>query len=296
MTTSPTTLQIDGALVGRLIAEQFPDWAHLPISPVGLGGWDNRTFRLGPGMVVRLPSGKQYAAAVAKEQKWLPFLAPRLPLPIPTPLAMGEPNDEYPWNWSVYSWLEGEVATPDRITNLDQFSSDLAHFLLSMQSIDPDGGPTRRLRGGSLDIWDEQARSAIKALTSKIDFELATEVWETALDAPFTRKPVWYHGDVAAGNLLVRDGRLRAVIDFGGTGVGDPACDMTIAWTFLTPESRTNFRRVLVPDDAIWARGRGWALWKGMIVLAKIIETNPIEEASSEYAVSQVLEDFRLNS
>ncbi|MBL4680995.1 MAG: aminoglycoside phosphotransferase family protein [Pseudomonadales bacterium] len=288
-------VQIDVPLVTRLVASQFPQWAHLQVSPVRLSGWDNRTFHLGTEMSVRLPSGKHYAKAVAKEQLWLPQLAPHLPLPIPEPLAMGDPNDDYPWQWSIYRWLEGEIATRDNIKDINNFACDLADFLLALQTIDCSGGPTRKLRGGSLELWRGQAEAALEALSEKIDIEAATGIWELALDASFEAEALWYHGDVAAGNLLVQNGVLNAVIDFGGLGVGDPACDMTIAWTLLAPSSRRAFKERMAVSDAIWNRGRGWALWKGMIVVAKIIDTNAIELASSQYAIDQLIEDFIVN-
>src|SRR5215210_4886506 len=129
---SPDNVHIDVALVSRLIGEQFPQWAHLPIKPVDFGGWDNRTFHLGEQTTVRLPSAAAYALQVEKEQRWLPILAPQLPLPIPVPLAMGNPGNGYPWHWSVYRWLDGEIATIERIADLRQFSLTLAHFLFAL--------------------------------------------------------------------------------------------------------------------------------------------------------------------
>ena len=290
--TSHDIVQIDVPLVRRLVASQFPQWANLPVSAVRLSGWDNRTYHLGGEMSVRLPSGKHYATAVAKEQTWLPRLAPHLPLPIPEPLAMGKPSTEYPWQWSVYRWLEGEVATKASIDDLDAFASCLADFLLALQAIDTHGGPTRKLRGGTLDLWRGQAEEALIALSGQMDTKAASEIWRLAIEAPFDADAVWYHGDVAAGNLLIQDGELNSVIDFGGLGVGDPACDMTIAWTFLEPSSRKVFRERLAVSDAIWNRGRGWALWKAMIVVAEIIETNAIEADSSLYAIDQLIEDY----
>lgn len=246
-------------------------------------------------MSVRLPSGKHYATAVNKEQTWLPRLAGHLSLPIPEPLAMGEPTVDYPWQWSIYRWLEGEVATKENVNDLGIFASHLAEFLLSLQAIDTNGGPTRKLRGGSLDLWSGQTEAALSALSDQIDTGAATEIWKLAIEAPFAAEAVWYHGDVAAGNLLVQNGELNAVIDFGGLGVGDPACDMTVAWTFLEPSSRKIFRERLGVTDAVWNRGRGWALWKGMIVVAKIIETNAIEATSSQYAIDQLIEDYEKN-
>jgi aminoglycoside phosphotransferase (APT) family kinase protein len=284
-------VSIDVPLVTRLVADQFPQWAHLSIAPVKLSGWDNRTFHLGEKMTIRLPSAEHYANAVSKEQCWLPRLAPHLPLPIPTPLALGQPDGNYPWQWSVYRWLDGEIATPDGINDLNRFAGDLADFLCALQHVDARQGPARKLRGGSLEIWNDQAKAAIEILSGAIDTKVASVIWNAAIAAPLSAKPVWYHGDVAAGNLLVEQGELSAVIDFGGLGVGDPACDMTIAWTLLDPSSRKVFRERLGVDVAIWERGRGWALWKGMIILANIIETNAVEAASAQYAVDQLLID-----
>jgi aminoglycoside phosphotransferase (APT) family kinase protein len=163
MQPRPDTVHIDPGVVERLVAAQFPQWAHLPVAPVEPGGWDNRTFRLGAEKTVRLPSASHYAGAVDREQRWLPKLAPRLPLPVPQPLAMGRPTAEFPWNWSVYNWLEGETATAERVGDMDRFAAHLAGFLRALQTVDTAGGPTRKLRGGSLSIWDERARTAIDA-------------------------------------------------------------------------------------------------------------------------------------
>jgi len=292
---SARSADIDASLVTALVTSQFPQWADLPITPVELDGNDNRTFRLGVGMSVRLPSAEAYTAQVEKEHRWLPILAPRLPLPIPVPLTMGAPAEGYPWNWSVYRWLDGEIACTERINDLNQFATTLARFLASLQQIDPAGGPPpgqhNFFRGGPLETYDAETRSAITALDDQIATETATAAWETALAATWHGSPVWFHGDVSAGNLLVRDGRLSAVIDFGCSGVGDPACDVTIAWTLLSGESREAFRAALPVDAATWARGRGWALWKGLITVAEHINTNPVEAARAARVVDQVLAD-----
>ena len=200
-------MQIDVSLVSRLVATQFPQWAHLPIRPVEFGGWDNRTFHLGEQMTVRLPSAAAYSLQVEKEQRWLPRLAPQLPLPIPVPLAMGQPAAGYPWHWSVYRWLDGEIATIERIADLPQFAIDLAQFLVALYRIDPTGGPPpgphNFFRGGPLTVYDGETRQAIAALDGTIDTDAATAVWEAALAATWRGSPVWVHGDVAAGNLLV---------------------------------------------------------------------------------------------
>ena len=240
------SVDIDASLVTQLVTSQFPQWADLPITPVEFDGRDSRTFRLGVDMSVRLPSAEADAAQVEKEHRWLPILAPRLPLEIPVPLAMGGPAEGYPWKWSVYRWLEGAIASTERIEDLNGFATTLARFLASLQQIDPADGPSpghhNFFRGGPLETYDAETRSAIAALGDQIATETATAVWETAIAATWHGSSVWFHGDVDATNLLVRGGRLSAVIDFGCSGVGDPACDVTIAWTLLSGESREAFR------------------------------------------------------
>ncbi|MEI6806216.1 MAG: aminoglycoside phosphotransferase family protein, partial [Myxococcaceae bacterium] len=238
-----------------------------------LGGWDNLTFHLGNNMLVRMPSAASYADQVEKEHRWLPKLAPFLPLPIPTPLAMGKPAESYPWHWSVYQWIDGETASLERITDLNKFAVALAKFLLALQKIDSKGGPVSGLhnfyRGGLLATYDHETREAITTLGNKIDFKAAIKVWETALASTWQGSPVWVHGDVAATNLLVKNGQLSAIIDFGCMGKGDPACDLVIAWTLFTDKSREVFRQALALDNATWERARGWALWKALITADK---------------------------
>ena len=246
---------------------------------------------------MRLPSAAAYSLQVEKEHRWLPGLAPLLPLPIPVPLAMGVPADGYPWHWSVYRWLDGENATIERIADLHPFAATLAEFLIALQRIDATGGPPpgphNFYRGGPLTIYDDETRQAIAALDGKIDTDAVTAVWEAALAAAWRGSPVWLHGDVSAGNLLVKGGRLTAVIDFGCSGVGDPACDLTIAWTLLSGESREMFCTVLPVDGATWARGRGWALWKGLITLAEHINTNPLAAGNARRVIDEVLADHQ---
>ena len=286
---------INVSLAGRLVAARYPQWADLPIKSVELDGWDNRTFRLGEDMSVRLPSAQSYAAQVEKEHLWLPRLAPLLPLPIPAPLEMGAPAEGYPWRWSVYRWLEGEIATIEGIADLCQFASTLAQFLVTLQRINPTDGPPpgkhNFFRGGPLTTYDTEARDAIAALRGRIATDAVTAVWEAALQATWHGPPVWIHGDVHPTNLLVNNERLCAVIDFGCSGVGDPACDTTIAWTFFKGESREAFRKALPLDSATWMRGRGWALWKGLITLAKHEYTNPLEAGEARRVIDEILAD-----
>jgi aminoglycoside phosphotransferase (APT) family kinase protein len=264
-------LDISVELVRALLEEQFPQWARLQIGPVEPGGWDNRTFRLGDALAVRLPSAECYAEQIEKEERWLPWLAPQLPLAIPTPLALGEPGAGYPWHWSIHRWIEGEIVSSASSVDLGALARDLADFLARLQSLDATDGPAPAAhnfhRGGTLAVYDEQTRGAITALTREVDATRATEVWNEALATSWDRAPVWIHGDVAAGNLLLRESRLHAVIDFGCCAVGDPACDLVAAWTILDANSADFFRERLQLDLATWERARGWALWKALIML-----------------------------
>jgi aminoglycoside phosphotransferase (APT) family kinase protein len=269
---------IPPALVSRLVASQFPQWAHLPVTPVELDGWDNTTFRLGERLSVRLPSADAYVPQVDKEQRWLPRLGPQLPVAIPEPVARGEPGCGFPRPWSVYRWIAGEPGTVGRVADLNRFASELADFLAALHAIDPGGGPGpgkhNFFRGGPLTTYDGEARAAISALSDELDAAAATEVWEAALAATWRGPSVWVHGDVTASNLLVVDGRLNGVIDFGSSGVGDPAGDATIAWTFFFGDSREAFMERLELDRGTRARARGWALWKAMTTLAGTVGTD----------------------
>jgi aminoglycoside phosphotransferase (APT) family kinase protein len=290
-------LTIDIALVQRLVASQFPQWTGLSIRPVAQSGWDNRTFHLGETMLVRMPSAAEYAAQVEKEHRWLPKLAPFLPLPIPVPLAMGEPGEGYPRKWSIYRWLEGETVASRPVADLRGFAISLADFLLALQRIDSTGGPLPGphsfYRGGSLKTYDTETRKALLVLQDKIDVHTATEVWEAALATSWNSSPVWVHGDVSSGNLLVKNGRLSAVIDFGQLTIGDPACDLVIAWTLFRGESREAFRARLRLDAGTWARGRAWALWKALIAGAGFTKCNNTEAAQCWRIIDEVLADHR---
>lgn len=257
------------------------------------GGWDNATFRLGRHLAVRLPRARAYVPQVEKQYAWLPRLAPALPLRVPQPLAMGAPAERYPWPWLVTTWIEGEPATRRDARDLDEWAKALAGFLRALHRIDATGGPVPGLhnfhRGGALGIYDAEARRAIEALRPRIDARRAARMWDGALQTTWHGEPVWVHGDMTSGNLLVADGRLRGVIDFGLTGIGDPACDLAIAWTFLERRSRAVFREALALDADTWTRGRGWALWKAAIVAAGVVKSSVDETRSCWRTLDEVL-------
>jgi aminoglycoside phosphotransferase (APT) family kinase protein len=259
-------VEIDVTLVRRLLAAQFPQWADLTIEPVASAGRDNMICRLGADLAVRLPRRRIGAGHVQKEHRWLPVLAPLLPLPTPVPLGMGEPGEGYPWHWTVSPWLAGDIAAVAPVADLRRAAIQLAEFVTALRAIDPAGGPSSQFRGDPLSGHDEMARAAIEALRNEFEPGVVTAAWETAVAAPVWRGPaVWMHGDLHPANLLVEDGRLSAVIDFGLLAVGDPACDLMVAWTFLSGDARDDFRTILSVDEATWARARGWALDMGLM-------------------------------
>jgi aminoglycoside phosphotransferase (APT) family kinase protein len=271
---------IGAGLVRRLLAQQFPRWAELPIEPVRSDGTDNAIYRLGRELAVRLPRMPAATKQVHKEQRWLPELAPRLPLAIPAPVAMGSPAEGYPWRWSVYRWLEGEDSSRAPLADLPEAAEALARFVSAFHGIDLEGGPApgqhNFFRGVPLAAREAMVGRALDACTGLLDVAAARRVWETALVAALhVGRPRWIHGDLKADNLLTVGGRLSGVIDFGGLGVGDPACDLIIAWDLFSGESRDAFRSSLDADDAAWERGRGWALSVAVTALPYYLKTNP---------------------
>jgi aminoglycoside phosphotransferase (APT) family kinase protein len=292
----PERVTVDAEQVRRLVGDQFPEWADLPVRPVSNGGWDNRTFHLGDAMSVRLPSASEYALAVEKEHRWLPVFSAELPLAIPVPLAKGRPGAGYPFPWSIYRWLDGEPASAERIADPVRFAFDLAGFLAALQSIDTADGPQpgkhNWFRGGTLRTFDGYVQRSLVVLDGHADVDLAREIWKTALDARWDGEDVWFHGDVARGNLLLRDGELSAVIDFGTCGVGDPACDSAIAWTLLTAAGRRAFRERLSVDEATWTRGRGWALWKTLATCAQTLGRADEEAANARRALGEIFTEY----
>jgi aminoglycoside phosphotransferase (APT) family kinase protein len=278
----------DVRLVERLLATQFPHWAGLPIKRVPSAGTDNALYRLGDDMVVRLPRIHWAVGSRDKDFEWLPRLAPLLPVALPVPLAKGTPAEGYPWEWGVYSWLEGKNPTID-IADASSLTRDVAQFVDALHRVDlADGPPTRR--GAPLEGQDESARSALVALEGMIDTDAATAAWDEALATPeWSGSPVWIHGDLLPGNLLLEGGRLTGVIDWSLLGIGDPACDMMIAWGLLPAEARDVFRAQLDVDDATWMRGRGWALSIALIALPYYKDTNPVFADVARHLIREVL-------
>ncbi|MFX3649813.1 MAG: aminoglycoside phosphotransferase family protein [Paenibacillus sp.] len=285
-------IKIDVDLVSKLINSQFPEWANLEVKPVKKSGNDNKTFHLGNSMSVRLPSEEAYVPQVEKEQKWLPILAKHLSTQITEPLAKGEPSEDYPYPWSVNKWLDGETVTLDNIDDANQFALDLGGFLVELQSIDASEGPLAGkhnfYRGGDIVVYENECRDAINNNVTIFNKHLLGEIWGLALTSKWDREPVWVHGDIAPGNILIKNGKLSAVIDFGILGVGDPSCDAAMAWTFFDDSSRKAFKNALKFDEETWNRARGWALWKALITYNRNKQSNKAI-ADEQYNIIEVI-------
>jgi aminoglycoside phosphotransferase (APT) family kinase protein len=269
----------DAKLVRQILRDQQPQWADCPISEISSTGTDHTLYRLGDDAVARVPLRETATRPIDTEFRWLPWLAERLPVEIPRPLARLEPTPNFLYRWSVHSWIDGECGTTAPIDRA-LLAVDLARMLGTLQGLDTAGGPPSVeaycWRGIPLRMRDGSMREAIASSRGSIDVAAVTSAWETALDTPeWTGPPVWVHGDVAAGNLIFRDERLAGVIDWACMAVGDSACDLVVAWELLDESSRETFRAELTVDDATWERGRGWALSTALGALAYYEDSNP---------------------
>lgn len=261
---------VDEALVRRLLRAQFPQWADLVLRRVDPSGTDHTLFRLGDDLVVRLPCVGRVTEQSHREARWVPFLAPQLPLELPIPVAMGQPGEGFPWTWSIVRWIDGEHARVDNI-DLDRAAVDLARFVRALHACDPAGGPpageSTAWRGAPLNIWDGRLEPWIAKLAGRPDIDDAVAALEEArAAAPWDRAPVWFHGDLS-GNLIARDRRLVGVID-SGYGVGDPACDLMPGWILFRGATRQRFFDEVGLDDATITRSRGWAIAPALIGLS----------------------------
>jgi aminoglycoside phosphotransferase (APT) family kinase protein len=284
----------DPGLVRRLLAGQFPRWADLPVVPVRSWGTDHDIYRLGDDLAVRLPKIGWAQGQAVLEATWLPVLAPHLPLAVPVPVALGEPAEGYPFAWSVQEWLPGDSAGDARPQDPDRAADDLAAFVRALQDVDAADGPRkpRDARGGSLEAVDEPVRRAVAALGRRVDAGPVLRAWEESLSASGAGpgEEAWIHADLLPGNLLVRDGRLSAVLDFGGLGVGDPACDLMPAWNLLDAARARRYRDALGAGDDAWLRGRGWALAQALVALPYYWDTNPGITRQALVAVARSIE------
>ena len=281
---------IDPELVRSLLADQHADLVSLELVEVAFG-WDNVIFRLGEDLLVRLPRRAVAAELVLNEQRWLPLLAPRLPLPIPVPLRFGVAGRGFPWAWSVCSWFAGETAAEAPL-GLERAARELGAFLTALHTSAPADAPANPVRGGALAGRDEALNERVGALGDAVEAEAVHACWAEALAAPVYRGPgVWLHGDLHPANLVVRGERLAAVLDFGDITSGDPATDLAVGWMLFPPEVRAVFRSAAGdPDEASWRRARGWALSHAIACLANSAD-NPRIHAVGAKTLAWVLAD-----
>jgi aminoglycoside phosphotransferase (APT) family kinase protein len=281
-------VETDCELVSRLVASQHPQWADLPIERVASAGTDNAMYRLGGDLAVRLPRIHWAVDNVVKERKWLPVLAPHLPLAVPLPVAAGEPEDAFPYPWSVVQWLPGELARPDRLHDPMQAALDLAAFVRALQAVDPADGPQQH-RGGPVRLQDAAVREGVAGLRGEVDGDAVLEAWNHVIQAPdYDGPPRWFHGDLAYLNLLVQGRKLSGVIDWGTCGVGDPAIETIVAWSLFPSDARGAYRDALRVDDDTWERGKGWVL-AGVFGIPYYRDTNPVLVADKITAIEAVL-------
>jgi aminoglycoside phosphotransferase (APT) family kinase protein len=290
-------VDIDAALVVRLLSAQFPRWADQPVRTVASSGTDNVTFRIGTDLAARLPRTPWAAGQAEHDAIWLPRLAPQLPLAVPELLAIGTPGEGYPFTWGVYRWLDGEAFQLDLVSDPAQAAADLAKFIVSLQTVDATGAPEPAdepfSRGTPLAPRDALFREALDELRDEYDSGLVLAAWEASLAAaPWDGAPVWIHGDLLPGNLLTAKGRLSAVIDFATLRAADPAGDLLAAWYVFTGESRRVFRNELGVDDDTWARGRGWALSLQLIAIPYYRKRNPDAVRGPSRVIADTLVDF----
>ena len=288
----PLNINID--LVTSLIDQQFPQWSGLPITPVIPQGWDNRTFRLGDALLVRLPSQACYANQVAKEQSLLPLFAPHLtPVQVPCPVVQGNPTPSYPWAWSIYRWIPGAALSSSTVDQT-QLARDLANFIKKLQSLPTSQGPLPSkdnfFRGGDLSVCSNEAIDALKKLDHIIDTSKAIDIMNRATSTTWSKPPVWVHGDINVGNLLCKQRRLHAVIDFGLVSVGDPACDYVMAWNYFNEATRQCFRDILSIDDSTWLRSAGWELWKSAITLTNTDQITTTNQQQRMQCIQTILD------
>lgn len=284
-------MSISVSLVKKLIEEQFPKWKDLKITPVKNSGHDNRTFHLGTDMTIRLPSHQRYSPQIEKEFNWLPKLKPHISIEISSSLALGIPSKEFPFHWSINKYIEGTSLLDISLDDQKNLAMDLNRFLRELQDIDTTGGPKAGkhnfFRGGNLSIYDNEAKEALLLEKDTLPIDILKKIWNNSLDSHWNKNDVWVHGDIAPGNLIIKDNKLNAVIDFGILGIGDPACDYAIAWSYFNSSNRKIFLKG-VSDETI-NRARGWALWKALITY---YDRNERISANAKFTINSILEDF----
>ena len=284
---------IDDDIVAHLIDTQMPQWADLPLRRLDTAGTVNAAYKLGADKLVRLPRHPDFSEGPLREAEWLPALRPQLPLEIPEQLALGSPADSYPSHWSVLGWIDGQNATRAALSDLHSAARQLGEFVIAIRRLPTEGAPDDNYRGRGLSNVDNDVRQRIDQLPDSYDRAAILDVWQACVSAPdWKGQPTWFHGDLYSNNLIARDGRLVAVIDFEGCDAGDPSIDLIAAWWLFDQSSRTTFRDAVDPDEPQWMRGKGWALFIGVSAIPYYRDTNPAFAELASRAIDEILQDW----
>lgn len=263
--------KINVELARTVLSSHATEWAELPIKPIKSTGTDNALFMLGNDSVLRIPKRESAVILLEKELNWLPTLR-GLPLAVPELLYHGKTKQELSFDFGIFRWMHGQIASPDQIVDSKQAASDLAEFLVALRDVNtlhaPRAGQQNNNRGVSLVDLSENVVSSIDILADEINAVDAQRLWERVCSTPSAINPVWVHGDLKADNMIAVDGVLVGVIDWGLSAVGDPAVDFAAAWTWVEPESRELFRWVCQIEENDWQRAKGWALYCAVIALS----------------------------
>ena len=291
-------IDISVELVKKLIKEQFPQFSHLEIKPVEFMGHDNRTFYLGNQMSIRLPSSGEYASQVEKEWKWLNYLADKLSMPIRKPLFLGKGNSEYPYSFLINQWIDGEELNDNNIDSKNDIAKDLGKFLKTLQSIDSSNGPLAGdhnfFRGGNLKVYETMVLDSTEFLKEVLPKKDIENLWDLAVKSTYEGKPLWIHGDIACGNILIKENRINGIIDFGQLGIGDPACDYVMAWTYFDKSSKDIFLEELQCDINMKNRAMGWALWKALITF-DLANPNGKKSQWAKKCIENIFKDYKIS-
>ena len=287
MAIASADIFLDENLVRQLLREQHPDLADLDLRLVA-NGWDNDLYRLGPELVVRLPRRKVAVPLIEQEQRWVPAIAARVSIPVPSPVRVGVASDAFPSPWTITPWFEGTIASETPFAQHDSLATDLANFVRELHTPAPAGAPRNPFRGVPLAEREPAMRDRLESGRVPQPGEVEA-AWRHALGAnPWSSDPVWLHGDLHPANILTRDGRLAAVLDFGDLTSGDPATDLATAWLTFDPDGRARFRAALDYDDDTWQRASGWALVLAGAFLANSADS-PAMLAIGTHGIEQVL-------
>ena len=293
----PAEIDIDEALVRALLHSQHPYLASLPLTAVG-EGWDNKVFRLGSDLAVRLPRRESTVALIEHEQRWLPELATGLPLSVPVPVRVGRPGAAFPWPWSVVRWFPGHTALAAPPDDLGPVAQALGRFLAALHRPAPPDAPHNPVRSIPLDARTKRLHEHLDQLHDSVNRERVLAVWDRLVVTPrWPGPPMWIHGDLHPGNLLVHGGHLAAVLDFGDVASGDPATDFAVIWMLFQPPHRdavfkaSGRSRANPADEHVWRRARGWALAMGVAVLAVGGDDDPLAELGRRTIAAAVTGD-----